>query len=373
MTTLAKTWMPRRVLCGRLLAAALTVFPLLAGCRSLPFGDQADDAQVRALEGGRQLDAAMREYQSGDIEQALEATRRARLADPSLAGAYELEALLQADLGNQDEYVAALRELIASHPRSAQLQSAAGRMLIAAGRRSDGLKAMQRAVQLEPAETVYARDLAGVYLDAGDLTTAAAVLAAAQVKNPNDQALAVSLARLYETAGDWQRASVSYRLATELDPGNAVWLRQNAKCLYRLQQFRRAAEEYERCLETDIAALSVRDRIEFSDACLRCDDFDRARWLLDQLVEQGADTREVAVLRGVCALRRNAPAEAERIFERAMIRWPEDPSLALLLDNSRQAQSRILPTAAAVRVPEEPPVQAEPVGEWLPPIARTQP
>ena len=53
---------------------------------------------------------AMQEYQSGDIEQALHATRRARQADPSLVGAYELEALLNADLGNQEEYVAALRQ-----------------------------------------------------------------------------------------------------------------------------------------------------------------------------------------------------------------------------------------------------------------------
>ena len=183
----------------------------------------------------------------------------------------------------------------------------------------------------------------------------------------------MSLARLYETAGDWQRASANYRLATEHQPKNAIWHRQNAKCLYRLQQFQRAAISYQRCLETDIAALTTADHVEFSDACLRCGDLDRARWLLDQLVERGQDTREVAVLRGVCALRRNAPAEAEKVFEEGLIRWPDDPSLALLLDNSRQARSRIVPTAAAVTRDDDSTSTVTASGEWLPPIARAQP
>ncbi|HMS57992.1 MAG TPA: hypothetical protein PKA49_03980, partial [Tepidiformaceae bacterium] len=41
--------------------------------------------------------------------------------------------------------VAALRNAIASHPESPKLQSSAGRMLINAGERDEGLAAMQRA------------------------------------------------------------------------------------------------------------------------------------------------------------------------------------------------------------------------------------
>src|SRR5690242_12357800 len=123
----------RRALIGGIGACAL----VFAGCQALPEPfSSSDDVQARkALSGGAQLDAAIADYQSGDIRQALTETRRARETDPSLTGAYELEALLQADLGDREQHVAALRNAIAAHPSSAQIQSAAGRMLVEAGER----------------------------------------------------------------------------------------------------------------------------------------------------------------------------------------------------------------------------------------------
>jgi tetratricopeptide (TPR) repeat protein len=346
-----RSWLPAILCC----AASL------AGCQGVPSILKFDRTGPRALKGGKELDTAIQNYQSGDIEEALDATRRAREADPTLAASYELEALMQADLGNRDEYIAALHNAIASHPKSPKLQSAAGRMLIDAGEREQGLAAMQRAVRLAPRETVYARDLAGIYLDADDLTTAAAVLTAAQIQNPNDASLPVALARLYETAGDWQRAAQHYQLVVQREPRNAIWRRQQAKCLYRLQQYPQAAAEFLRCLETDVTVLTVPDRIEFGDASLRSGDYKRAEWVFDQLVEQGYETRDVALLRGVCALRREEPQRAEQIFTEALARWPDDPKLALLLNNSRQAQSTVVPVVAEV-VPE-----VEETG-WLPPV-----
>lgn len=335
----------------------------------------------------------MESYQAGDIENALSAARRARETDPSLAAAHELEALLHADLGNRDQHVAALRRVIDAQPASPQLQNSVGRMLIEAGEREEGLAAMRQAVRLAPRDARFARDLAGVYLEDGDLTTAAAVLTAAQLHNPADSSLSVALARLYETAGDWRRACDHYRLVLEREPRNAVWRRQHAKCLYRLQNFPLAASEFQRSLETDVAVLSVTDRIEFGDACLWIGDVERARWLFDQLVEQGHDTREVCVLRGVCALRSNNPVLAEQIFTQAIARWPDDPSLELLLNNSRLARSSVVPAAgerpalrncltpAVVPAPRidrpQPPVTEPPPvaddAQWLPPLVRTQP
>jgi len=228
-------------------------------------------------------------------------------------------------------------------------------MLIDAGERADGLAAMQHAVRLSPRETRYARDLAGTYLEAGDLTTAAAVLTAAQIQNPNDASLPVALARLYETTGDWQRAAEHYQLVLQDAPRNAVWRRQQAKCLYRLEQFPQAAAEFQRCLETDVAALTVADRIEFGDSSLRSGDFERAQWVFDELVDEGYQTRDIAVLRGVCALRLEQPDQAEQIFADALARWPDDPKLGLLLNNSRQAQSAVVPAGG--------------VADWMSPVA----
>lgn len=328
----------------------------LAGCQGIQSFLRNDDANPRALKGGQELDSAMQSYQSGDIQTALSATRRAREADPTLSTSYELEALMQADLGNQPEHIAALRNAIASHPKSAKLQSSAGRMLIDAGEREEGIAAMQRAVRLAPRNTAYARDLAGIYLQAGDLTTATAVLTAAQIHNPRDPSLPVALARLHETAGDWERATEHYQLVLQREPKNAVWRRQQAKCLYRLQQFPRAAAEFQRCLETDVTALTVADRLEYGDASLRSGDVKRAEWVFDQLVEEGHETRDVAIMRGLCALQREEPQRAEQIFSDALARWPDDAKLGLLLNNSRQAQSTVVPAAA----------EAE--AEWMPPV-----
>ncbi|MFO1094285.1 MAG: tetratricopeptide repeat protein [Planctomycetaceae bacterium] len=322
-----------------------------SGCQSLPrpFQSQFDRETQQILDGGERLDAAVAEYQSGDIQQALEETRRARESDPSMAAAYELEALLHADLGNRGQHIAALRNIIATNRDSAKIQSSAGRMLYEAGEHADGLAAMQRAVQLAPRETTYARDLAGIYLQDGNLTTAAAVLTAAQIQNPNDRVLPVALARLYETAGEWTLALQHYQQVVQSEPRNALWRRQLAKCAYRLQRYPLAAAEYQRCLETDTSMLSVTDRIEFGDACLRSGEIERARWLFDQLAEQGHDTHDVCVLRGVCALRSNNPALAEQIFSQAADRWPNDTALELLLNNSRVARSQIVQTGVQIK------------------------
>jgi tetratricopeptide (TPR) repeat protein len=344
-------------LIGRLcLAAILCCAASLAGCQGIQSWLRIDGTDSQVLRGGEELDSAIQDYQSGNIQGALDATRRAREADPTLSASYELEALMQADLGNQPEHIAALRNAIASHPKSPKLQSAAGRMLIDAGEREEGLAAMQRAVRLAPRDTAYARDLAGIYLEAGDLTTAAAVLTAAQIQNPHDPSLPVVLARLCETAGDWQGAAEHYQLVLQREPKNAVWRRQQAKCLYRLQQFPQSAAEFQRCLETDVAALTVPDRVEFGDACLRSGDFKRAEWVFDELVEDGYETRDVAVLRGVCALQREEPQRAEQIFTDALARWPDDPKLGLLLNSSRQTQSTVMPVVAEVETGWMPPV-----------------
>lgn len=345
----ARWHLPATVLCC---AASLTGCEGMAG--ALRFG-RTDD-QARMMKGSADLDRAMHDYEAGDLHQALDATHRAQATDPTLTSAFELEAMLQADLGNRAEHIAVVRQLLASNPLDPHIQSSAGKMLVKAGQRADGLAAMQRAVQLAPRQTEYARDLAGLYLEASDLTTAAAVLTAAQIQNPSDHSLSLALARLYETAGDWQRAMEHYSVVLQDDPKNAVWHRQRAKCLYRLQKFPLAAAEFQRTLETDVAVLTTADRIEYGDACLRTGDLDRAKWLFDQLVEQGCDTREVTVLRGVCALRSSNPRLAEQIFAQAVDRWPGDPSLELLLNNSRQSQSAVIVPAAAE-------------AEWMPPIS----
>lgn len=319
------------------------------GCAMLlpdRFPDDEMDRSARvdaAVEAGDVVSDALKKYQAGDIDGALAAVRRAQQIDPESSAAYELEALIVADTGDQAGEVAALHAVLASHPTVPHVQSAAGRMLIRAGAVDEGLAAMEHAVQLAPQTTEYARDLAGMYVDLGNLNAAIGVLTAAQQRNPQDAQLAVALARLHESAGNWDQALANYTVTLQREPRNSAWRRQRARCLYRVEDFERAASEFQRCQETDVTCLTFADRIEFGDCCLRMGDVERASQIFSELSQEGIATRELTILSGICELHRGNRKGAEEIFAEAARRWPDDPSIALFLNSSRGNDSGVLP------------------------------
>jgi Flp pilus assembly protein TadD len=307
--------------------------PIIDAARAMPAtpdGPNPDETAASA-----KLSEALQHYRDGDTAQALSTVRQARELDPSLKSAWELEAALTGDLGDTHRHAEALYAVLAAHPDSASIQSTAGQTLVHAGFPQLGLAAMERAVRLDPRHTEYARDLASAYLHLGDAHSAVRVLTDAHRNNPSDHALALALARVHESAGQWEEALRHYTLALQGSPQNAAWRRQRARCLYRTGDYARAAEEFNTCLETDVKALTTADRIEFGDACLRTGDVERAAWLFAELSRSGVLTKEVELLRGICALRLGQPAEAEQVLTAAVQRWPDDPTLARLAEASR--------------------------------------
>jgi Tfp pilus assembly protein PilF len=324
----------RSALAGAVLAGGL----LLPGCVLWPKVSPTMPAASRSdatLEASQQVTAAMHQYQQGDIEHALESVRRARAIDPQLESALELEALFLADLGQTAMSVDTMRTLLRLHPQSAHLQSRVGQMLVRSGAREEGLAAMQRAVMLAPQQTAHVRELAGVLVDLGSSRAAMLALQAGLEQNPADEMLPVALARLHEAAGEWEPALNYYTLTLQRHTDNVAWRRQRARCLYRLQDFSRANGEFQTCLEADVNSLGLADRIEYGDACLRAGDVDRASWVFGEIAASGQATKEIETLRGVCELRRGDVQAAGRIFAAALQRWPDDPSLTMLLDASR--------------------------------------
>jgi tetratricopeptide (TPR) repeat protein len=312
------------------------------------FPDEEFDGTARvdaAVEAGDLVSEALKKYQAGDIDGAVAAARRAQAIDPQSSSAYELEALFVADIGDQSRQIEALRGVLATHRDVPHLQSAAGRMLIRAGAVEEGLAAMEHAVRLAPQTTEYARDLAGMHVDLGNLPAAIGVLTAAQQHHPQDAQLAVALARLHESAGNWDRALVYYTATLQREPRNSAWRRQRARCLYRLEEYERAATEFQRCQETDVACLTFADRIEFGDSCLRMGDVERASQIFSELSQEGIATRELTILSGICELHRGNRKGAEAIFSEAARRWPDDPSIALFLNTSRGTSGGVLPAS----------------------------
>lgn len=322
--------------------AALVVCSVcLSGCTLWPIVARDATDSGASVNGSRHAAAAMQHYQAGDFERALESVRRAREADPRLEAAWELESLILADLGQSETSAQTLRALLRAHPASAHLHARVGQRLVQAGARDEGLAAMRRAVQLDPRRTQYVRDLASVLVDLGDPRQATAVLMAGLEHNPGDQELPIAIARLCESAGDWGPALDYYSAALRHQPANVTLRRQRARCLYHLHEFGAAEAEFQRCLEQDVHSLTVADRIEFGDACLRNGNLDRALWLFDGIAAAGVATREVETLRGVCELRRGRANVAAQIFAAALAQWPNDPKLALLLETSRQSSSGV--------------------------------
>src|SRR5690606_27509299 len=106
------------------------------GCQSLTEGPLWSELAPSPYKADRHLSRAIDKYREGKLEQALESARRAREADPGLTTAAQLEAQLYADLGHRDDYVEALRRLIAESPQSPHVQCAVGRLLISADQRA---------------------------------------------------------------------------------------------------------------------------------------------------------------------------------------------------------------------------------------------
>lgn len=336
-------------------AALLVSLTVFSGCSSLErivppvFRSSADpmseaDGVVPAsatvagevMDASRHVSAALTAYQSGDFEKALRETQRARGIDPQLPSACEMEALISADVGDPERQAEALLTVIASHPDDPQIQHTAGQLLVHTSHRAEGLAAMRAAIDRTPWNVDYVRDLAGVYVELGQTAQAIALLREGLSRNPADHSLPIALARLYESSGDWQSALRFYTVSLQNEPNQAAWRRQRARCLYQLGQYAEAAAEFQHCLETDVISLTQTDRIEFGDACLQIGDFTRAAWLFDELSQQGLATREVEILRGVCALRQGQTDEADQILAAAQQRWPNDPAFTMLRQNAHR-------------------------------------
>ena len=358
MTVTARGEMVTRTLqtlCFALIGCALfSILAVSSGCSTIgnaeqqvvpavAEGSRASDIVTQAsavsrshdVNASRHITAALEAYHAGDIERALRETQRAQRADPDLSTAWELEAMFSADAGDPDRQAKALLSVVAAHPDSPQILHTAGQLLVHTTHQEVGLAALHRAVESAPGNTDYVRNLAGIYVELAQTRQAIAVLRDGLSRNPTDRTLPISLARLYESTGDWNSALRFYTVSLQNEPGHAGWRRQRARCLYQLGNHAEAAYEFQRCLEIDVVSLTQTDRIEFGDACLQTGDLDRAAWLFNELSREGLATRDVEILRGVCALRQGQTNDAEQIFTEALQRWPGDVSLTLLLENCR--------------------------------------
>ncbi len=285
------------------------------------------------------VDRAIQQYMDGKLVAARASLRSARRIDPYDVFTYEMEANIALDLGDRKGYIDSLQAVLAANPQSARIQNSVGKLLVefptVAGAdpfTSSLLTPLHRAVELEPRNARYARDLAATYLSRGDSVRAAKVLTDAIQRNPIDESLALALARLHESTGDFKSAARYYDVTIKRDPENSRWWRQRAVCSYQIGDFQHAYDDYQHCIDDAEFDVSLVDLVEFGDACMWLGDFEQAQKTFDELIRRDEHrSKDLEVLRGICALQRGEEDRAKGIIHSALDHWPDDNDLTDVL------------------------------------------
>ena len=284
------------------------------------------------------LQQAIRDYHAGKLEDARKAAHRARDIDPYNISAYELEARIAFDMGRMDDYVAALDAALSANPSSPRLQNRMGNRLMQAGQASRGLDALREAVRLSPRQAGYAKDLAAAYLRQERVDEAAATLRDAARRLRQDRSLSIALARLYESTKQWPAAVDAYNQVVLAAPNNIALRRKRAQCLYHAGQFKQACQDFTVCQSSEEQSLSLSEMVQFGDASLQTGDFKQAQQLFDEISRSTPHrSREVEVLRCLCALKRGDKTRARGILNVATTLWPRDTELERLFSLCTEA------------------------------------
>ena len=301
----------------------------------------AEDAQ-------KHVQRANKLYSQGRLRDAQAALRSAHKADPALTATFELAARVALDLGDMAAYRAALQQTLDAYPESATVQNTVGKRLVENGRWEVGVQALNRAHELAPRNAKFARDLAAACLETSATERAGQVLMQAMRRNPRDMTIPIALARFYESSENWQEAARYYGVALKTNEGNLSWRRQLARCHYNLGDYASAIDAYLVCIDSDTSSVSLTEYAEFGDACLRTGDVERAQLVYDQISRYGpVRSREVELLRAICAVRRKDLTQARSILRDALALWPNDEDLLGLVDVV--AEKAGPPTSAATQ------------------------
>lgn len=278
------------------------------------------------------LNQANGEYRNGKLKNALGSIRAAKKADPYLVSTYQMEAQILFDMGDLKGFRAALASTLAANPQSSSVHNAVGKLLIQFGEIGEGVRALERAVKLSPHKSQYARDLAATYVAQKRTNTAIKTLTKSIRKNPKDNSLPIILAQLYESTEDWNHTLYYYRRAVRENPNNAFCRRQLARCLYQLEQYPEAIKLFAECKQKNDIKLMTTDSIQHGDSCLRTGKYDQAQSIFDAIAKRSKrPSREIELLRSLCAFKQGEKEHAAEIVTAALKRWPDDSSLGIIL------------------------------------------
>jgi len=280
-----------------LVAALLSVGPVLTGCRS---GSTAQkQAQTQAANDA--ADQAIAHVRLGDPDTALAEFERAIELNPLLTRAY---------IGAGDQYMqlddavmAEVRYTEAARldPNNPRIHFKRGQALQVIGRVGDAIRAYLRSLELDPTDAMANMNVSVAYMQAEEPRLARPFAERAVYVEPNNAAARINLGSVYAAMGEHRRAVDEYQQAAELvDPISPELLVNLAESLRALGEDAQVVNVLDQLLRSNESALAWERR---GAALFRIGDFDGALTSFDRALE--LDSQHYPALNGLGVHRLN--------------------------------------------------------------------
>jgi eukaryotic-like serine/threonine-protein kinase len=275
----------------------------------------------------------------GNVEKAIQRFESVLSQDPNFALAYVSlgEAYWQKSVNEHSPQDAA--KAIAYARKGVQLQenlalghAKLGKILAETGNQEEGLREIERALELSPGNADAYREMAAVYVNQGKFAEAETLFRNAISSRPTDWLSYTLLALFYDKQGRMDEAEAQLRLSAKYAPENAGVMR-NLGRIYRMQgKYAEAVDIFQQAIRIQPSARNYnsqglayyymhryRDAINAFEASIELDDKDHLTWgNLGSASSLNAESKEKAVP----ALRK-----AIELAEKALTVTPQDYSI----------------------------------------------
>lgn len=293
-------------------------------------------------------------YNLNDKEQALAYLDRAVEVDPGMAAAWTQKGAALEDLQRFEEAMNAYERALAASKtteevrRETQERIGTLKPVLEAKKRTQEtatlIEQQDIAAAIREAEallTVKGKDvrvymiLAGLYIKAGRLKDAAALLERAVALSPKDPEIFLTLGQVYEALGDFSRSATAYQRVAELAPmtprgaAAAAKSRENKIRGHFIEaRKRKTAGDYEGALKEirDILEISPKEPVALYNAGVLYDRLERykeAKESLEKAVESAPDYVQAYYLLGIINERIGDFDRAEEAYNRVIALVPE--------------------------------------------------
>ena len=160
--------------------------------------------------------------QAREMRAALK-TRAALPVNTSPQGTTLEQALTAHAAGKRDEAIRLMEAHVRAHPLDPEARNDLGVMYYQAGRAADAGAQYEEAARLDPANDVYAKNLADYYvIEMGRPEDALRIYVSVLTKNPRDVDTLIGIGRICEILNRVQDAKDFYRKAVEAEPWNTA-------------------------------------------------------------------------------------------------------------------------------------------------------